>query len=303
MIGQERAKRALVGGGLQPLQAHQPPGPADDEVEIEKSNILLLGPTGRGQDAAGPDPGPDPQRALHHRRRHDPHRGGLRRRGRGEHPGAAAAGGGLQHRRVRARHRLHRRDRQDRAQVARTRPSPATCRARGSSRPCSRSSKGTVAQRAAAGRAEAPAAGVHPDQHQGHPVHLRRGVRRAREDHRGADRPAPDRASPESRSRRPHETATNPFPDVEPEDLLRYGLIPELVGRLPVIVRAGGAGRGCARARSCVEPKNALTKQYKKLFELENVGLTFDPEALRAVAGGPSRGAAAPAACGRSSRT
>jgi ATP-dependent Clp protease ATP-binding subunit ClpX len=75
----------------------------------------------------------------------------------------------------------------------------------------------------------------------------------------------------------------NPFAEVEPDDLLRFGLIPELVGRLPVTVALEALDED-ALVRILVEPKNALTKQYKKLFEMETVGLTFDPEALRAVA-------------------
>lgn len=77
--------------------------------------------------------------------------------------------------------------------------------------------------------------------------------------------------------------AKNPFADVEPDDLLRYGLIPELVGRLPVTVPLEALDEE-ALVRILLEPKNALSKQYQKLFELENVGLTFDPEALKAVA-------------------
>jgi ATP-dependent Clp protease ATP-binding subunit ClpX len=75
----------------------------------------------------------------------------------------------------------------------------------------------------------------------------------------------------------------NPYAEVEPDDLLRFGLIPELVGRLPVVVSLEALDED-SLMRILVEPKNALTKQYKKLFELEDVGLTFDPEALRAVA-------------------
>ena len=75
----------------------------------------------------------------------------------------------------------------------------------------------------------------------------------------------------------------NPFSEVEPDDLLRFGLIPELVGRLPVTVSLENLDEE-SLMRILVEPKNALTKQYKKLFELESVGLTFDQEALRAVA-------------------
>ena len=75
----------------------------------------------------------------------------------------------------------------------------------------------------------------------------------------------------------------NPFVEVEPDDLLRFGLIPELVGRLPVMVPLEALDED-SLVKILVEPKNALTKQYKKLFELEDVGLTFDPESLRAVA-------------------
>jgi len=78
-------------------------------------------------------------------------------------------------------------------------------------------------------------------------------------------------------------TADNPYEHVEPDDLLRFGLIPELVGRLPVMVPLQTLDED-ALVRILVEPKNALTKQYTKLFELEDVGLTFDAEALRAVA-------------------
>jgi len=74
----------------------------------------------------------------------------------------------------------------------------------------------------------------------------------------------------------------NPYNDVEPDDLLRFGLIPELVGRLPVVVALDTLDEE-ALIKILLEPKSALTKQYKKLFELENVGLTFDPEALSAV--------------------
>jgi ATP-dependent Clp protease ATP-binding subunit ClpX len=77
--------------------------------------------------------------------------------------------------------------------------------------------------------------------------------------------------------------AKNPFAEVEPDDLLRFGLIPELVGRLPVAVALEALDED-ALVRILKEPKNALTKQYAKLFELEEVKLTFEDSALRAVA-------------------
>ncbi|MDH5234372.1 MAG: ATP-dependent Clp protease ATP-binding subunit ClpX [Gemmatimonadota bacterium] len=77
--------------------------------------------------------------------------------------------------------------------------------------------------------------------------------------------------------------ATNIFGDVEPEDLLRFGIIPELVGRLPVAVPLQGLDEE-ALVKILKEPKNALTKQYARLFELEDVQLTFDEPALKAIA-------------------
>ncbi len=79
------------------------------------------------------------------------------------------------------------------------------------------------------------------------------------------------------------EIKRNPYNEVEPDDLLRYGLIPELIGRLPVVVSLEALDEA-SLVQILLEPKNALTKQYKKLFGLENVGLTFDPEALKEVA-------------------
>ena len=75
----------------------------------------------------------------------------------------------------------------------------------------------------------------------------------------------------------------NPYSEIEPDDLLRYGLIPELVGRPPVCVPLEQLDEASLMT-ILIEPRNALTKQYKKLFAMENVGLTFDPDALRAVA-------------------
>lgn len=69
---------------------------------------------------------------------------------------------------------------------------------------------------------------------------------------------------------------------VEPQDLQRYGLIPELVGRLPVSVHLEELDEQ-ALERILEEPKNALVKQYQKMFELEGIGLTFDRKAIKAI--------------------
>ncbi|GIO34719.1 MULTISPECIES: ATP-dependent protease ATP-binding subunit ClpX [Paenibacillus] len=70
---------------------------------------------------------------------------------------------------------------------------------------------------------------------------------------------------------------------VLPEDLLKFGLIPEFVGRLPVISTLEPLDEKTL-VRILSEPKNALTKQYQKLLEMDNVKLTFEPEALEAIA-------------------
>ncbi|WP_420141077.1 ATP-dependent Clp protease ATP-binding subunit ClpX [Sphingomonas sp.] len=69
----------------------------------------------------------------------------------------------------------------------------------------------------------------------------------------------------------------------EPEDLLKFGLIPEFVGRLPVIATLEDLDEA-ALVKILAEPKNALVKQYQKLFEMEGVNLSFTDEALHAVA-------------------
>jgi ATP-dependent Clp protease ATP-binding subunit ClpX len=76
---------------------------------------------------------------------------------------------------------------------------------------------------------------------------------------------------------------TQVFAEVEPDDLLRYGMIPELVGRLPVTVALESLDEK-SLVRILKEPKNALTKQYTKLFGLEEVKITFDEGALAAIA-------------------
>src|SRR6202050_5417295 len=71
--------------------------------------------------------------------------------------------------------------------------------------------------------------------------------------------------------------------EVQPEDLLRFGLIPEFVGRLPVIATLGELDEE-ALVRILTEPKNSLVRQYQRLFEMENVHLKFALGALRAIA-------------------
>jgi len=73
------------------------------------------------------------------------------------------------------------------------------------------------------------------------------------------------------------------FRQVMPQDLIKFGLIPEFVGRLPICVALDALDEE-ALVRILVEPKNALTKQYKKLFEMDGVELIFEDEAIEEIA-------------------
>ena len=76
---------------------------------------------------------------------------------------------------------------------------------------------------------------------------------------------------------------TDVFRDVEPEDLIKFGLIPEFIGRLPVVATLEELDEE-ALMSILQDPKNALTKQYKRLFDMEGAELEFREEALRAIA-------------------
>ena len=174
-----------LGRRLQPLQARADGGRRlrgrrAPEVEHPAARADRL-----RQDAARADARADPQRPVRDRRRDRADRGGLRRRGRREHPAEADPGRRLRRQEGGDRDHLHRRGRQDRPQggqpvdharrVGRGRPAGAAQDPRGNRR-----------LRAAAGRAQAPAPGVPLDRHDEHPLHLRRRVRRPREDHRAS---------------------------------------------------------------------------------------------------------------------
>lgn len=75
----------------------------------------------------------------------------------------------------------------------------------------------------------------------------------------------------------------DPFQYVEPEDLVKFGLIPEVIGRLPVVTHVGHLDED-ALVQVLTEPKNALVRQYQRLFEMDNVQLAFEDGALREVA-------------------
>ncbi|MBX3688312.1 ATP-dependent Clp protease ATP-binding subunit ClpX [Dokdonella sp.] len=87
----------------------------------------------------------------------------------------------------------------------------------------------------------------------------------------------------EVRSKDRQSDAVKLLADVQPEDLVKFGLIPELVGRLPVVATLEELDEP-ALVKILTEPKNAITKQYKKLFEMEGAELEFRPDALTAIA-------------------
>ena len=170
-----------LGRGPQPLQAPQPRRQEQrrraGEVEHPADR-----PDRLRQDAARPDARPHPRRAVHDGRRDDADRSRLCRRGRREHHPEAASGRRLQCRARPARHRLYRRGRQDQPEVGQPVDHP---RRVGGGRPAGapQDHGRDGRQRAAAGRTQAPAAGIPAGRHDQHPLHLRRRLFGPREDH------------------------------------------------------------------------------------------------------------------------
>ncbi|HSW40231.1 MAG TPA: ATP-dependent Clp protease ATP-binding subunit ClpX, partial [Acidobacteriota bacterium] len=89
-------------------------------------------------------------------------------------------------------------------------------------------------------------------------------------------------ASPAKKTRKAH--PANILEECEPRDLIKYGLIPEFVGRLPVVGSLSELDQS-ALIEILTKPKNALLRQYQKLFEFENVKLKFTDDAVATVAG------------------
>ena len=80
-----------------------------------------------------------------------------------------------------------------------------------------------------------------------------------------------------------HKRISELFKDIRPEDLIKFGLIPEFVGRIPVLVTLDELDEQ-ALIKILLEPKNAVIKQYQELFKMDDVELEFDEEALKAIA-------------------
>ena len=183
VVGQERAKKILAVAVHNHYKRIESGGDASSDVELQKSNILLIGPTGSGKTLLAQTLAKMLRVPFTIADATTLDRGRVRRRGRRKHHPAASAGGGLRRRAGRARHRLHRRDRQDRAQVGEPVDHARRVR-RGRAAGAAEDPRGHRRQRAAAGRPQASAPGVHPGRHRERALHLRRRLRRARQDHR-----------------------------------------------------------------------------------------------------------------------
>ena len=160
IVGQESAKRSCRSRSTTTTAGatRREPGPRDRAPEVQHPADR---PDRLRQDADGADARPDAQRALRHRRRHRPHRSGLRGRGCGEHSPQAHPGGGLRRKEGREGSSTSTRSTRSPAR-ARTRRSPATYPGRASSRRCSRSWR-APRHRCLRRGAQAPPSGVHPD--------------------------------------------------------------------------------------------------------------------------------------------
>ena len=278
VIGQEQAKRVLsvaVHSHYKRLVAAED----DSDVEIDKSNILLVGPTGCGKTLLARTLGPQPERAVRHRRRHHAHRSRLRRRRRRE-PAAEAA----------ARRRLRYRSRPSAAsststkstrsaRPARTSRSLATSPAKACSKRCSRCSKArrpTFRRKAAASIPSSSTSRSTPRTSCSSAV-----VRSPASDDIIRKRLG-KRSIGFTQDSKSHTDLglAETLPHVNADDLIEFGMIPELVGRLPVVSALTPLDEE-ALVRVLTEPKNALTKQYERLFSMEEADLQFTDQALQ----------------------
>ena len=205
VIGQDQAKKILSVAVYNHYKRVQAGTYARRRRRAREVEHPAARPDRLRQDPPRADPRPDVERAVRDRRRHRAHRGRLRRRGRREHPPQADPGRRLRREEGRDRDHLHRRDRQDRPQEREPVDHPRRLR-RGRPAGAAEDPRGHDGVGAAPGRPQAPAPGVHPDRHDEHPVHLRRGLRRPRPDHREPHRPGrdrlPRRRAPASKRRR-----------------------------------------------------------------------------------------------------
>ena len=282
VIGQDKTKKKLavaVYNHYKRIFLNRQPG----DVELTKSNILLIGPTGTGKTLLAqtlsrmldvPFAIVDATTLTE---------AGLRRRRRREHHPEAAAKRRWRRHQGAAGHHLHRRDRQD-LEEGRKPFHHARCFRRRRAAGAAEDSRRHHRQRASAGRPQASAPGIHarwiPPTSCSSAAELSWAWKKSWSGAWARSRWAstPTRSRP-PRNRRNIEL----LEQAQPTDLIRYGLIPEFVGRLPVVGVLGDLDKA-ALMRILTEPKNALIRQYQRLFEFENVRLRFTDDALETVA-------------------
>ena len=281
VIGQEDAKRALsvaVYNHYKRIDA----APATGDVELQKSNILMVGPHRLRQNVSCTDAGKAFARALRHRRRHQPHRSGLCRRGCGKHPPAPDSERGLRYPAGAARHHLYRRNRQDCPQEREPLHHPR------------RERRGRAADAFERfWRAPSPACRPRGGRKHPHQEFIQIDTTNILFICGGAfDGLAPiieNRIGKkalgfgsELKSKQ-EENINATLKQLRPEDLIKFGLIPEFVGRLPIVVTLDQLDED-QLVRILTEPKNALVRQYSYLMDLDGVELKFEPRALTHIA-------------------
>ncbi len=280
VIGQDHAKRVLsvaVHNHYKRL-AH---GAKNNDVELAKSNILLVGADRQRQDAAGSDPGAHPGRAVHHGGRDDPDRAGYV--GEDVENIILKLLQSADYNVERAQRGIVYIDEVDK--ISRKSDNPVDHPRRvGRGRPA-----GAAQDHGRHGRSVPPQGGRKHPQQEFLQVDTTNILFICGGAFAGLERIISARSKGTSIGfgadvRAPEERRTGEIlREVEPEDLLKFGLIPEFIGRLPVVATLDDLDEE-ALVEILVKPKNALVKQYQRLFEMEDVRLDFADDALKSIA-------------------